>query len=70
MSDPVTISCTDCVMQRTDHCNDCVVSFICGRDPEDAVVINADEARAVRLLGRAGLVPVLRHVPREGSVTS
>ena len=64
-TDPITISCDDCIMQRSDHCRDCVVTFICGREPDDALVIDADEARAVRLLGRAGLVPVLRHVPRE-----
>jgi hypothetical protein len=27
------------------------------------VVIDVDEARAMRLLQRAGLVPALRHVP-------
>lgn len=61
MSEPTVISCDDCVMRATDHCNDCVVTFICGRDPSDAVIIDADEARAVRLLGQAGLVPGLRH---------
>ena len=64
MSEPITISCADCVMQRSDHCADCVVTFICGREPDDALVIDADEARAVRILGRAGLVPVLRHQAR------
>ena len=47
---------------RTPVCDDCVVSFIVGREPEDALVVDADEARAVRLLGRAGLVP--GHAPR------
>lgn len=56
-----TISCADCVMQHTDACDDCVVSFICDRAPDDAVVIDAAEARAVRLLAGAGLVPELRH---------
>ena len=41
--------------------DDCVVSFIVGRHPDDAVVIDADEARAVRLLEQAGLVPGVRH---------
>jgi hypothetical protein len=63
---PLTISCDDCVMQHTDYCGDCVVTFICGREPDDAVVIDADEERAVRLLSGAGLVPRLRHVPRSG----
>jgi hypothetical protein len=38
-----------------------VVSFILDRTPGDAVVIDADEARAVRMLGDVGLVPHLRH---------
>ncbi len=54
------ISCDDCVMQDTAACEDCVVTFICGREPGEAVVIDAAEARAVRLLGEAGLVPPLR----------
>ena len=57
----LTVSCDDCVMQGTPTCADCVVTFICGREPHDAIVIDAAEARAVRLLARAGLVPGLRH---------
>jgi hypothetical protein len=53
-------------MRHTDVCDDCVVSFICERDPEDAVVFNAAEERALRMLGSAGLVPRLRHVRRTG----
>lgn len=64
MSDSITVSCLDCVMQETEACEDCVVSFICGRAPDDAVVIDAAEARAVRLLAGAGLVPALRHQRR------
>ena len=60
------ISCDDCVMQGTDACDDCVVSFICGREPHEAVVIDVAEARAVRLLGAAGLVPPLRQMRRPG----
>jgi len=48
-------------MQHTSACDDCVVTFICGREPDDAVVIDAAEARAVRLLSDAGLVPRLRY---------
>jgi hypothetical protein len=46
-------------MQHTDACDDCVVSFLLDRDPEDALVIDAHEARAMRLLESAGLVPSL-----------
>lgn len=58
----MTISCSDCVLQQTDRCQDCLVSFICGREPDDAIVIDAQEAFAVRLLSEAGLVPKLHHV--------
>lgn len=61
MDGAFTISCTDCEMRETAACDDCVVTFICGRDPDDAVVIDAEEERAVRLLSAGGLVPVLRH---------
>ena len=68
--DPVedlsVISCDDCVMQHTEACDDCVVTFICNRDPDEAVVIDVREARAVRLLSDAGLVPRLRQVRRIG----
>jgi hypothetical protein len=57
----LTIDCDECVMQGTSTCGDCVVTFICDREPDTAVVIDAEEARAVRLLHRAGLVPGLRH---------
>ncbi|MGI8492974.1 MAG: hypothetical protein ACR2NJ_09500 [Acidimicrobiales bacterium] len=57
----LTISCDECEMQHTSVCEGCVVTFILGHEPEDAVVIDANEARAVRMLGRAGLVPPLRH---------
>ena len=56
----ISISCDDCVLQATDACDDCLVSFVLDRDPDDAVVIDADEARAVRLLASGGLVPSLR----------
>jgi hypothetical protein len=56
-----TVDCADCAHRDTPVCDDCVVSFIVGREPDDAVVIDADEARAVRLLTRAGLVPGVRH---------
>jgi len=56
-----TISCDDCTMQATPACDDCVVTFLCGREPDDAVTIDLAEERAVRLLADAGLVPRLRH---------
>jgi hypothetical protein len=61
-----TIDCADCQHQHTSVCDDCVVTFIMDRQPEDAVVIDADEARAVRLLEQAGLVPGNRHSRQVG----
>jgi hypothetical protein len=41
-----------------------VVTFITGREPDDAIVIDVAEVRAVRLLAAAGLVPELKHHPK------
>ncbi len=65
MEEVSVISCGDCVMQHTAVCEDCVVTFICRRQPDEAVVIDVAEARAVRLLGEVGLVPRLRQVRRQ-----
>ncbi|HUC05104.1 MAG TPA: hypothetical protein VL961_06880 [Acidimicrobiales bacterium] len=54
------IDCDCCTLQGTDACDDCVVSFLLGREPDDAVVIDADEVRAMRMLEKAGLAPTLR----------
>jgi hypothetical protein len=66
MTDGITIDCDDCSLQGTPACDDCVVTFICGREPDDAVVIDAEEFRSLRMLADAGLVPGLRHVRRSG----
>lgn len=59
--DALVIDCADCAHRNTSVCGDCVVSFIVDREPEDAVIIDADEARAVRLLEQVGLLPGNRH---------
>jgi hypothetical protein len=59
----ITIDCDECVMQHTAACDECVVTFVCGRAPDEAVVFDLAQARAVRLLSDAGLVPGLRHRP-------
>lgn len=66
MGDVITIDCDDCTMQGTSACADCVVTFLCGREPDEAVIIDVEEARAVRMLASAGLVPRLRHTRRTG----
>ena len=64
MEDPIVISCDECVMQHTSVCDDCIVTFLCDRDAEDAVVIDVADVRAMRVLATAGLVPELRHARR------
>jgi hypothetical protein len=67
MSDePLSIDCGDCVMAGTPACDDCIVSFIVGLEPGDALVIDAEEERALRTLSDGGLVPRLRHESRLG----
>lgn len=58
----LTISCDDCAMRCTAACDDCVVTFLLGDQPdgERSVVLDLEQARTVRLLGQAGLVPELR----------
>lgn len=67
MDRSITVDCDGCRGRAMDACGDCVVSFILGREPDDAVIIDAAEARAVRLLGNAGLVPPLRFEARAAS---
>jgi hypothetical protein len=43
-----------------------VVNFLLDEDPSDAIVIDANEARAVRMLAGAFLVPGLRYERRVG----
>jgi hypothetical protein len=62
----LVIDCDRCVLQDTDACDDCIVSFVLGREADDAIVIDAEEARAMRMLERAGLVPTLRFSDRAG----
>lgn len=65
-SGTTVISCDECELERTEACGDCVVSFLLGREPDDAVVIDVAEVRALRTLADAGLVPGLRHRRRTG----
>lgn len=62
--DSLSISCDECSMQCTAACDDCVVTFLVGSDDNDdtdeTLVLDLDQARVVRLLGNAGLVPELK----------
>ena len=64
MESSITISCDECVMEGTTVCQDCIVTYLCDREPEEAVVIDIADVRAMRLLATAGLVPELRPAPR------
>ena len=66
MGHDLRISCDECVMEGTPVCTDCVVTYLCDREPDDAVIIDVVEARALRLLAQGGLAPALRHRPRTG----
>ncbi len=57
----MTIDCGTCTRQHTPTCDDCVVSFIVNRQPEEAVVIDVAEFSALKRLQSAGLVPDLLH---------
>lgn len=59
--EPRVISCDDCSMRWSDHCDDCVVTFVLrAGEPVESLELDRDEYRAVVLLARAGMVPDLR----------
>ncbi len=59
------IECRTCVMQHSEHCRDCVVSALAEPSPRrGALVVDADEERALRELARAGLIPEILMRPK------
>jgi len=62
----ISISCDDCALQATSACDDCVVTFLLDSPVGEGIVVDVAEARAVRMLQRAGLVPELRFRRRVG----
>ncbi len=60
-SDAITIDCDTCIMKSTPACEDCVVTYLCDRPAEQAVVVNLADFRAMKALAEVGLVPTLRH---------
>lgn len=60
-SGSLIIDCDECVLQASEACGDCIVTFLCGVDSESPVVVDLAEVRAMRTLGDAGLAPPLRH---------
>ena len=49
------------VMRETSACDDCVVTVLCEREPNEAVLLDLSELQALRRLAQAGLAPGLRH---------
>jgi hypothetical protein len=48
-------------MQHTEHCKDCVVQAVIAPNPRrGAIVVDAEEERAIRELAKAGLIPEIR----------
>ena len=62
--EPLVIDCDACALQDTAACVDCVVTFFCDEPQHEPVVVSLEEARALRALNSAGLVPRLRHTAR------
>lgn len=59
------IECRSCTMRHSEHCQDCVVSALLEPTPRrGALVVEAEEERALRELARAGLIPEIRMRPR------
>ena len=58
------IVCSECVMYRSSHCDDCLVTALL-HPPDAAVEIDEDLDPSLRTLSDAGLIPVLRFRPRE-----
>jgi hypothetical protein len=57
----LSIECEACVMQHSDHCRDCIVSVLMEPSPRRmALVVDADEERALRELAGAGLIPEIK----------
>ena len=57
------IDCSECVMQHTTACHDCVVSHLLA-DVLGPIEVDPEQAAALEVLADAGLVPTLRLVRR------
>lgn len=65
-TESISISCDECSLAHTAACDDCIVTFLLDPPEHQAMVVDVAEARAVRMLQRAGLVPELRFSRRVG----
>ena len=53
------IDCDLCEHSGSETCNDCLITYLC-RPDRDSVIIELSDIRALRTLGRSGLVPRLK----------
>lgn len=53
------IDCDLCEYSGSETCNDCLITYLC-RPDRNSVVIELSDIRALRTLGRSGLVPRLK----------
>jgi hypothetical protein len=56
----LSFGCDDCSLQHSEHCCDCVITYLCAGD-DGSVVVTMEEARLVRSLQVGGLAPPLRY---------
>ncbi len=59
----MVIDCTECQMQHTTACQDCVVAHVLG-DLSGPLEFESEQAEALEILADAGLVAPLRLVRR------
>ncbi|CAN5530038.1 hypothetical protein BH20ACT21_BH20ACT21_15490 [soil metagenome] len=57
------IDCSDCVMFRTEHCEDCLVTAVL-HPPGTEVELDEELDSPLEVLSGVGLLPVLRFKPR------
>lgn len=55
----LSISCGDCVRRSTPDCEDCLVSFVLGDEPEE-LTLSSELAGVAGLLSSQGMIPRLK----------
>jgi len=53
------IDCDLCEYSGSETCDDCLITYLC-RSDRNSVVIELSDVRALRTLGKSGLVPGLK----------
>jgi len=60
------IDCSQCEMQATENCKDCLVMAVLNRHEDGPLVIDAEQEPAIVSLQQAGLAPILRFERKAG----